>query len=83
MNRELKYILIYAFIILIYFGFIYVPLECNPLDDNMIVVYDIMFYFIRYFPIILIIIYFRKEVWYVIHVIYYYLCFCILLFLRL
>ena len=61
MNKELKYILIYAFIVLIYYGLIYVPLECNSLDDNMMVVYDIMFYFIRFFPIILIIIYAKKD----------------------
>ena len=55
--------LIYIVIMCVYFIFIYIPLECTDLSDNMMIVYNILFYFIRLFPIILIFLFSKEYFW--------------------
>ena len=47
----------------VYFIFIYIPLECTALSDNMMIIYNILFYFIRLFPIVLVLLFSREEFW--------------------
>ena len=62
MKKWLIYILFYILIMFVYFNFIY-DLKCRDLSDSFVVFYNILFYYIVSFPIIMVFLYYKKFYW--------------------
>lgn len=62
MKKWLIYILFYILIMFVYFNFIY-DLKCKDLSDSFVVFYNILFYYIVSFPIIMVFLYYKKFYW--------------------
>lgn len=62
MKKRLIYILFYILIMFVYFNFIY-DLKCKDLSDSFVVFYNILFYYIVSFPIIMVFLYYKKFCW--------------------
>ena len=62
MEKRHIYILFYILIMFVYFYFIY-DLKCKDLSDSFVVIYNILFYYIVSFPIIMVFLYYKKFYW--------------------
>ena len=65
MKKLIKFLLIYFLIMFVYYVFVY-DIRCNDLSVISIRIYNIVERCATFFPIVMIILYFRKESWFVI-----------------